>query len=97
MESPRRSDDEALLLGRGVWKAPFLINGNEVLLAINSQHDILRFVQLLPGLDEDIEATALEALLDRVDRVTLKLVAEPAPTHTAPDARPSGEFIATNS
>jgi hypothetical protein len=55
------------LLARGVEKAAYLLDGCEVLLAIDRGGNCVRRVRLTPDVDEDIARAWLEGYLERVD------------------------------
>lgn len=57
------------ILGRGVFKAPFLADGCEVLHAIDSRGNCLRQVKLLNGASEARVVAFLEQLLDERDPI----------------------------
>lgn len=66
------------LLPRGVWPAGYMIDGLEVLLAIDSRGNCLRRVKLAEGVDEEIARAWLEGIIDHYDpapkRPDLRLV-----------------------
>jgi len=55
------------LLDRGVWKAPYLLNGREVLQAIDRHGNCVRRVRLSLGVDEEVARAWLEGYLEHVD------------------------------
>jgi hypothetical protein len=57
------------LLARGIWKAPYLVDGFEVLVAIDSRSAARKHLKLRPGVSEERAAAWLEQLLDRIDPV----------------------------
>jgi len=55
------------LLERGVWKAAYLLDGCEVLHAIDRRGNCVRRVKLYPEIDERIARAWLSGFLERVD------------------------------
>lgn len=73
------------ILDRGVYRAPYLVDGDAVLIAVDSRGVARKHVKFRPGVDEDRAAEWLRALLDRIDppfrapKLTLIKNEEPAP------------------
>jgi hypothetical protein len=55
------------LLVRGVWKAPYLFDGVEVLIAVDSRGCVRKHLKLRGGVDEIRAVQWLEGLLNRID------------------------------
>jgi hypothetical protein len=55
------------ILARGVYRAPYLVDGVEVLVAIDSRGSARKHVKLRAGVDELRAKEWLEDLLDRID------------------------------
>lgn len=55
------------LLDRGVWYAGYLVEGDSVLLAIDSHGNCLRRVRLSVGVDESCARAWLEGLIEHHD------------------------------
>lgn len=53
--------------GRGVYEAPYLVQGHPALIAVDSKGVARKHVKLLPGASYDRVKLALEELLDRID------------------------------
>lgn len=73
------------LLERGVYRAPYLVDGSEVLIAIDSRGVARKHVKLRDGVNEARATEWLRGLLDRLDpvdaRPRLELVKpSPAPS-----------------
>ena len=69
-------------LPRGIYRAPYLIDGCPVLLAVTSRGERLkRVVVLRAGVSESRATEWLETVLDRLDppRPALRLVSAPEP------------------
>jgi hypothetical protein len=66
MESVRASEG---LAGRGVWEAPYLVDGYPALIAVDSRGVARKHAKLLSGASYARVKAALEALLDRIDPV----------------------------
>ena len=81
MESAQLKDG---IPGRGVYEAPFLVDGHRALLAVNTRGVVRKVAKLLPGASYERVMAALETWLDRDDPlpppVKLELVRDrPAP------------------
>lgn len=73
------------IASRGVYEAPYLVQGHAALIAVDSKGVARKHAKLLPGASYDRVKLALEQLLDRIDPVTkLELVRD----HPAPRSRP---------
>lgn len=81
------------LLRRGIYKAPYLKDGYEVLVAIKANHDWLQDLVLKPGITEDRGVRWLQQKLNRLDPPAPQLFLVPAvpaassaalPARTAP-------------
>lgn len=84
MQSKAAADE---ILGRGVYKAPYLVDGVEVLIAIDARGAARKHLKLRPGVSEHRATAWLREWLDRIDpRPTLKLVTSAPPVQTVPVA-----------
>ncbi len=64
--------------GRGVWRAPYRVGGNEILLAIDTRRNCIGVIELAPGVDEPAAIAKLTRALDVADPAPdLRLVIEP--------------------
>lgn len=73
------------LLQRGIWRAPYLVAGLPVLIAVDRHGVVRKHHKLGPGVDELAAAAALERLLDRLDPLPqLRLVRPAAPAPPRP-------------
>lgn len=81
------------ILARGVWLAPYLFDGHEVLIAVDSRGCVRKHVKLAPEINLERAVRWLEALLDRLDPVAAPLqLVKSAPTpkpFTAPTPMPN--------
>jgi len=69
------------MLDRGVYLAPYLVQGFEVLIAVDSRGVARKHVKLRRGVSEPRATAWLRAFLDRVDPVPrLQLVREDPPS-----------------
>lgn len=62
------------VLERGVYKAPYLVNGFEVLFAVDRHGVARKHVKLTHMVDEVKGTRLLEQFLDRIDPPALKLM-----------------------
>src|SRR5690349_6646764 len=78
-------------LTRGVWLAPYLFDGFEVLIAVDSRGCVRKHVKLEPKINLDRAVRWLEALLDRLDPLPAPLLlvkTAPAPPKIPRPAAP---------
>jgi hypothetical protein len=69
------------ILERGVYRAPYLVDGVEVLIAVDSRGVARKHVKLKAGVSESRATDWLRGLLDRVDPLPqLRLVRDDPPS-----------------
>ncbi len=70
----------ATTLARGVYRAPYLVNGFAVLFAIDRHGVARKHIKITQLMNEERGTRHLELFLDRIDPPRVQLVEEPDPT-----------------
>jgi hypothetical protein len=74
-------------LERGVWEAPYKVQGVRVLLAVDRFGNVRKHAKLTPNVDPLRAADHLRALLDRIDPTPQLRLVGPAPRRGRTAAR----------
>ncbi len=92
MERQAATAKKSDFVARGVWRAPFLVDGSEAAIAVDSMKPQVGIVVLHPGVNRAEAKAMLTKVLDMVEPIPQLRIVEDDEFASDPNAIPTGRI-----